>query len=278
MNYKIIYLIIGFIFYSCVQDLSLTSNEYSVDLSDEDIQWFYDSDSQDLLVQIDVNNIGQGNVNHIYVKDISNPSGDYYEIFDNGENGDLIGSNGIYSMLFSDIIVSNYTLDIRVDIEGNDIVQELQHQINFNPPSIIEDITYPVIPLEHILDEDDITYFNMVLAIDDQDGQSDIEFVNFYIKKVSFFDGALIDGSCDYTFVEQDEYAWDPTWQMDYIGINTNEQFVYNSQIPMNPIQSSSSCGGFGYVQFKFEVQDSKGFSDVLEIEEIIQICPGICE
>ena len=117
---------------------------------------------------------------------------DYYEIFDNGENGDLIGSNGIYSMLFSNIIVSNYTLDIRVDIEGNDIVQELQHQINFNPPSIIEDITYPVIPLEHILDEDDMTYFNMILAIDDLDGQSDIEFVIFYIKKVSFFDGALI--------------------------------------------------------------------------------------
>ena len=30
--------IIGFIFYSCVQDLPLTSNEDSVDLSDEDIQ------------------------------------------------------------------------------------------------------------------------------------------------------------------------------------------------------------------------------------------------
>ena len=38
MNYKIIYLIIGFIFYSCVQDLPLASNDYSVDLSDEDIQ------------------------------------------------------------------------------------------------------------------------------------------------------------------------------------------------------------------------------------------------
>ena len=46
----------------------------------------------------------------------------------------------------------------------------------------------------------------------------------------------------------------------------------------MNPIQSDIGCGGFGYVQFKFEVQDSKGFSDILEIDDLVQICPGVCE
>jgi hypothetical protein len=46
----------------------------------------------------------------------------------------------------------------------------------------------------------------------------------------------------------------------------------------MNPIVSQDDCGGFGEVQFKFEVKDSKGFIDILEFEDIVQICLGVCE
>ena len=273
---KIFYLAATLLLYSCLEDLPLDSNiqQYA---SNNDISWFYDIDNQELLIQLDVNNIGRDNINHIYIKSLSDADSEYFEIFDNGLNGDIISNNGIYSILESNAFETSYNLNIRLDTYDN-VIQDLQYDISFNSPEIVYNSFYPVLPLEHVLDENDVTFLNMVLAINDPDGRQDIEFVKFYIKKVSFFNGSLVNGSCDYTFVEENDYFWDPTWQMEYIGINDNEELIYNSQIPMNPIQSDIGCGGFGYVQFKFEVQDSKGFSDILEIDDLVQICPGVCE
>tara|TARA_Y100000996_G_scaffold161303_1_gene124908 strand:- start:921 stop:1781 length:861 start_codon:yes stop_codon:yes gene_type:complete len=273
---KVFYLAATLLLYSCLEDLPLDSNiqQYA---SNNDISWFYDIDNQELLIQLDVNNIGRDNINHVYIKSLSDADSEYFEIFDNGLNGDIISNNGIYSILESNAFETSYNLNIRLDTYDN-VIQDLQYDINFNSPEIVDNSFYPVLPLEHVLDENDVTFLNMVLAINDPDGRQDIEFVKFYIKKVSFFNGSLVNGSCDYTFVEENDYFWDPTWQMEYIGINDNEELIYNSQIPMNPIQSDIGCGGFGYVQFKFEVQDSKGFSDILEIDDLAQICPGVCE
>jgi len=274
---KILYLLISIIICSCVQDLPLLTESDNMDLNNENIDWFYDMNNQDLFIQIDINQIGLEDISHIYIK-LSNVDGDFYEIFDDGQDGDIVSGNGLYSILYNDIIESDYILDIRLDFEGSNTFNEYQYEINFNAPSIINDSFYPVIPIQHILNDNEVTFFNMILAINDSDGQSDIEFVKFYIKKVSFFNATFINGVCDYSFVEENEYIWDPTWEMDYIGINENEEFVYNSQIPMNPIQSNTTCGGFGTVQFKFEVQDSKGFKDVFELEDLVEICPGVCE
>ena len=273
---KVFYLAATLLLYSCLEDLPLDSNiqQYA---SNNDISWFYDIDNQELLIQLDVNNIGRDNINHVYIKSLSDADSEYFEIFDNGLNGDIISNNGIYSILESNAFETSYNLNIRLDTYDN-VIQDLQYDISFNSPEIVDNSFYPVLPLEHVLDENDVTFLNMVLAINDPDGRQDIEFVKFYIKKVSFFNGSLVNGSCDYTFVEENDYFWDPTWQMEYIGINDNEELIYNSQIPMNPIQSDIGCGGFGYVQFKFEVQDSKGFSDILEIDDLVQICPGVCE
>ena len=274
---RILYLSITFFLFSCLEDLPLEADSQQY-ISNKDISWFYNIDNQELFIQIDINYIGINNVNHVYIKDLDNPNSEYYEIFDNGDNGDMIPNNGIYSVLLSDADETSYTLNVRLNIYSDNLIQDLQYNIDFNAPMIIDDSFYPVIPVEHILDEEEVTFFNMVLAIDEPDGREDIEFVKFYIKKISFFNGTLVNGLCDYTLVEEDDYYWDPTWEMEYIGVNENQELVYNSQIPMNPIQSDTGCGGFGYVQFKFEVQDSKGFSDILEIEEPIQICPGVCE
>ena len=274
---RILYLSITLFLFSCLEDLPLEPDSQHY-ISNKDISWFYNIDNQELFIQIDINYIGINNVNHVYIKDLDNPNSEYYEIFDNGDNGDMIPNNGIYSVLLSDADETSYTLNVRLNIYSDNLIQDLQYNIDFNAPMIIDDSFYPVIPVEHILDEEEVTFFNMVLAIDEPDGREDIEFVKFYIKKISFFNGTLVNGLCDYTLVEEDDYYWDPTWEMEYIGVNENQELVYNSQIPMNPIQSDTGCGGFGYVQFKFEVQDSKGFSDILEIEEPIQICPGVCE
>ena len=274
---RILYSIITLFLFSCLEDLPLEvdSRHY---MQEDDVNWFYDAINQDLFIQIDLNSIGLDNVNHVYIKDLNNLNSEYYEIFDNGEDGDIIPYNGVYSILLSGATESNYTLSVRLDTYNDNLIQDFQYDINFNSPVIVNDSFYPVIPSEHVLDENEITFFNMVLAIDEPDGRQDIEFVKFYIKKISFFNGSLVNGVCDYTFIEDNDYYWDPTWEMEYIGVNANEQLVYNSEIPMNPIQSDSGCGGFGYVQFKFEVQDSRGFADILEIEEPIQICPGVCE
>ena len=277
MMKRILYLSSALFLFSCLEDLPFEADSQQY-ISNGDISWFYNIDNQELFVQIDVNYIGLNNVNHVYIKDIDNPNSEYYEIFDDGDNGDIIPNNGIYSILLSDADETSYTLNVRLNTYSDNLIQDFQYDINFNAPMIIDDSFYPVIPDEHILDEEEVTFFNMVLAIDEPDGREDIEFVKFYIKKISFFNGTLVNGLCDYTLVEEDDYYWDPTWEMEYIGINENAELVYNSQIPMNPIQSDTGCGGFGYVQFKFEVQDSKGFSDTLEIEEPIQICPGVCE
>ena len=273
---KIFYLAATLLLYCCLENLPLDSitQQYA---SNNDISWFYDIDNQELLIQLDLNNIGQDNINHVYMKSLSDVDSEYFEIFDNGLNGDIISDNGIYSILESNAFETSYNLNIRLDTYDN-VIQDLQYDISFNSPEIVDNSFYPVLPFEHILDENDVTFFNMVLAINDPDGRQDIEFVKFYIKKVSFFNGSLVNGSCDYTFVQENDYFWDPTWQMEYIGINDNEELIYNSQIPMNPIQSDIGCGGFGYVQFKFEVQDSKGFSDIFEIDNLVHICPGVCE
>ena len=274
---RILYLTIALFLFSCLEDFPFETDNQQY-INDENISWFYDIDNEDLFVQIDISYIGLDNINHVYIKDLNNSDSEYYEIFDNGDNGDIVPNNGVYSILFPDANEISYILNIRLDTYSDNLIQELQYDINFNPPIIIDDSFYPVIPYEHILDNEEVTFFNMVLAIDDPDGRGDIDFVKFYIKKINFFNGSLVNGSCDYTLVEEDDYYWDPSWEMEYIGINENEELVYNSQIPMNPIQSDTGCGGFGYVQFKFEVQDSKGFSDTLEIEQPIQICLGVCE
>ena len=124
-----------------------------------------------------------------------------------------------------------------------------------------------------------MTFLDLILAINDDDGRNDIEYVRYYIKKVDFVNGSLSEnGGCDYDPVSEDEYIWDPTWVMSYESTSASGDLLYRVQIPMNPIISDSDCGGFGKVQFKFEVKDSKGFSDILELENETEICPGTCE
>ena len=117
----------------------------------------------------------------------------------------------------------------------------------------------------------------MIIAIDDEDGREDIDYIRFYVKKVDFYNAELVGEDCIYEQVTDQEYSFDPSWEMNYISPNLLGQFVYMVEIPMNPIQSNLECGGFGQVQIKFEVKDKKGFTDVLEYGQIVEICPGDC-
>ena len=277
MKNAVCYIIISFIFISCMQETPFEAVT-TKDVTNEDINWYFNIETSELFVQIDLSRFDSDEINHLYIKNLGLDSNDYYEIFDDGANGDIVPNNGIYSVVFFDIDQTNYTLDIRIDKGESSVIQDISYDINFNSPIIIRDSFYPVLPAEHILDQNDLTYLNVVVAIDDPDGYSDIDYVKFFIKKINFFNGSLVGDVCDYQFIEDDEYQWDPSWIMNYIDVNSNNELVYNARIPMNPIQSSSGCGGFGYVKFKFEVKDTKGFVDMIELDNTIQICPGVCE
>jgi len=247
------------------------------EINDENIDWFYDVNNEQLFLQIDLSHIAPTLIQQFFIK-LSPFQSDFQEIFDNGQGDDLVAGNQIYSAMIDNIGFSdNYVLNMELDFT-DDSTHEFNYSINFNAPIIIDDIIYPNIPSEHILDENNYTLFTILLAVDDEDGRDDIEYVRFYIKKVNFFDAELVNGICEYELVQSDEYQWDPSWEMIYIGENINGQYVYKTDIPMNPIQSQSVCGGFGEVQFKFAVQDQKGFEHSLELENTIEICPGVCE
>ena len=277
MKIKLIYILI-ILFFSCSED-PLTYNLNQLGLEESNINWFYDIDNQKLLIQIDTDHISQDIISSLKIK--LHPFHDnFFEIFDNGEDSDLIPNNNIYSVLINNLPEDeDYTLYTEMELNSDNLVDEYQYYIQFNSPTIINNSVYPYLPAEHILDQNNITFLDLILAINDDDGRNDIEYVRYYIKKVNFFNGSLSEqGSCEYELVEENEYIWDPTWIMNYESTNASGNLLYRVQIPMNPIISESDCGGFGWVQFKFEVKDSKGFSDILEFDNITQICPGVCE
>ncbi len=274
---KINFLYILFIvFLSCKNNLVNDGSHYDI-VNEEDVNWFYNVDNQQLLIQIDTSNISSP-INSLKIK-LAPFHNDFYEVFDDGSENDLIPNNNIYSFAI-DSLPSNQSYTLYLELENtNSEIKEYQYSIKFNSPSIISNSVFPYVPSQHVLDQNDITFLDLVLAINDDDGSSDIDYVRYYIKKINFFNGSLSSqGNCEYEYVQQDEYIWDPTWVMNYTSTNSESQLLYVVQIPMNPIQSQTDCGGFGEVQFKFEVKDKKGFYDILEIDDIVQICPGVCE
>ena len=271
--YKKITIIMSLWFFSCMSE-PISYESQNIEIKDENIDWFYDVSTEKLFLQIDLSNIEPELIEHLLVK-LSPLQPDFQELFDDGQGDDLIAGNQIYSVMIDNVLFEdNYILNTKLNL-NDDIMQESEYSIDFNAPTIIDDAIYPIIPLQHILDEDNYTLFNIILAIDDQDGREDIEYVRFYIKKINFVNGELVDNECNYEPVQENEYQWDPSWEMSYIGENTNGQYIYQTEIPMLPM---SACGGFGQVQFKFIVQDQKGFQDTLEIDYVIEICPGVCE
>ena len=268
--------ILFIVFLSCENNLVNEGSHYDI-INEEDVNWFYNVDNQQLLIQIDTSNISSP-INSLKIK-LAPFHSDFYEVFDDGSENDLIPNNNIYSFAI-DSLPSNQSYTLYLQLENTNYeIKEYQYSINFSSPSIISNSVFPYVPSQHVLDQNDITFLDLVLAINDDDGSSDIDYVRYYIKKINFFNGSLSSqGDCEYEPVQQDEYIWDPTWVMNYTSTNSENQLLYIVQIPMNPIQSQTDCGGFGEVQFKFEVKDKKGFYDILEIEDIVQICPGVCE
>ena len=273
--FKVYIIIVSIWFFSCMTE-PISSENQSNQIKNNNIEWFYEIESQELFFQIDLSEIDLESFKVFVQLDPidDNP----YEIFDDGMGYDFIQGNKIYSMIFENIpydVAFNYTLNIYIEHNG-ETISSLQYELPLNPPEIIDSEIYPIIgfqnSFEHTLSENQETLFPMTLAIDEKDGQSDIDIIRFYIKKTNFYNGDLINGDCVYTNVQEDEYIDDPdiieNWdEWFYIGQNSFGEYVYRTNLRVSPVQSSNDCGGYGEFQLKFKVQDKKGFYDILELE-----------
>ena len=266
---KSLYLTVLVIFFSCTQDLVYNSSLPNFD--NRNIEWYYNSETQDLLIQIDVNEIGGENIDDIKVR--ISPDNDFFEIFDDGQNNDQISNNGIYSVVFNNIIESNHSLEIKLNMINGEAIT-YQYHISFNEPSIQGVVILDTI---HFLNTSNWTDYEVRIAIDAPAGFEDIDDVKFYVKKIYFTEsGELVNNICEYDDPVTNDY-WETFdgWSMDWETINSSGYYIYKTIIPMRPI---NQCGGYGYVQWKFEVSNKKGFYDTFIYEEPVEICSGACE
>ena len=98
----------------------------------------------------------------------------------------MVAGNQIYSIMIDNIGFSdNYILNMELDFT-DDSTHEFDYSVNFNAPIIIDDITYPNIPSEHILDENNYTLFTILLAVDDEDAPEDatIEITDLELDRI----------------------------------------------------------------------------------------------
>ena len=138
--YKNFISIICLLFFSCMSD-SMSHETEEGEISNENIDWFYDVDTEQLFLQIDLSNIQSELIEHFFIK-LSPIHSDFQEIFDNGQGDDLIAGNQIYSIMINNVIFQeNYVLNTKLNL-SNDIIQELEYNINFNAPAIIDDAIY----------------------------------------------------------------------------------------------------------------------------------------
>ena len=116
----------------------------------------------------------------------------------------------------------------------------------------------------------------MQIAIDTPGGIEEIDDVKFYVKKQYFYEsGELVNNVCDYGEpVTNDFWQTFDGWSMNWNKTMSNGFQVYGTEIPMRPIDQ---CGGYGYVLWKFEVSNKKGFYHIFEYEQPVEICSGDC-
>ena len=80
---------------------------------------------------------------------------------DNGEDGDLISNNKIYSRVVEKFVPDDYTWQIKLIADDN-TEKLFEYDINFNSPSIVDSY----IPSEHTLDESNFTFLDLIVIME----------------------------------------------------------------------------------------------------------------
>ena len=264
--------------YSCVHDIAQPESE-NIQILKTTIE--LDRFENELYFQVETNQQeSQEFIKNVFVEltykgdDIFEYS-EEFQLYDNATNGDLIPSNGIYTLLTSadTVILPNVTPEIEsITMEQNFKLDET------NSDSL--DISVAVYGKSFLITSSISDIFNITT----QSSQY-VNLDNSYIELMINTDYMFIDNpsteECDRSYNDnpnpnsfESYFEWANGILLDS---NTN-QFVFSTQIPF---RSLSDCGGTGKAIFRFILHDLDSNSEIVaeDIELIIYGCgDDVCE
>ena len=264
--------------YSCVQDIAQPESE-NIQILKTTIE--LDRFENELYLQVETNQQeSQEFIKNVFVEltykgDNIFEYSEEFQLYDNATNGDLIPSNGIYTLLTSadTVILPNVT----PEIESITMAQNFKLD-ETNSDSL--DISVTVYGKSFLITSSISDIFNITT----QSSQY-VNLDNSYIELMINTDYMFIDNpsteECDRSYNDnpnpnsfESYFEWANGILLDS---NTN-QFVFSTQIPF---RSLSDCGGTGKAIFRFILHDLDTNSEIVpeDIELIIYGCgDGLCE
>ena len=264
--------------YSCVQSIAEPESK-NIEILNTSIE--LDRFENELFFQIETNqNYSQNFIHEVfmeltYIGDVVHDYSKTFKLYDNGENGDLISANGIYTLLtHADTVVLP---DIDSEITNIDMAENFMLD-GTDPDSLDISVTINGKVYRCIASVLDI--FNEVTFLD-----TNLNLDNSYIELMINSDYMYMDNpqtsACDRSQKETpDPYAFESyfEWANGIPSNSNSNQFVFSTQIPF---RSLSDCGGTGKAIFRFILHDLDINSDIIadDIELIIYGCgDGVCE
>ena len=259
---KIFIITSTFFITSCVNDVSLkTSDHFSI----ENVQVEVDKFENELFLQAEINYWnGFENITSVRAELSVYQNGGYqsignFDLYDNGENGDIISENGIYSLLTTteELII----VDVEPEIKSINMGSHYELAQSESDSLLIEltvsgkslRVTFTAEDLEGVIAQY-IEYTNLS---------------NTYIEIQINADGMFKDK------YPNDENICEREWNLTNYGfrhyfnivsssqLGSSNNFTYSTKIPFRPL---NECGGTGEAIFKFNVHDMD-FSNCLSTE-----------
>ena len=249
---------------SCVLDIE---NPIEESLSIEWISIDYDQVENKLFLQLEIlpeNEI----INDVFVEISSDNFDTTISLNDNGEFGDIIQQNNIFS-LFSEIylpfddyqfMVVVQTSSLQEFIKKKNITIEEQFapeivdiifwQKNEEGSGVIFDLDSEVFKV----DDSEYNYLDFQVIINDKNGLDDIRYVRYQIN----IENMAAEDSCNYE--PESGFLSYPQWFLEYKE-TTDAGFVFDVnnaylQEPGIPIKPLNQCGRIGVSTFRFIVAD----------------------
>jgi hypothetical protein len=264
--------------YSCVQSITEPESK-NIEILNTSIE--LDRFENELYLQIETNqNYSQNFIHEVfmeltYIGDVVHDYSKIFKLYDNGENGDLISANGIYTLLtHADTVVLP---DIESEITNIDMAENFMLD-EIDPDSLDISVTINGKAFQCLASVLDI--YNKTTFLD-----TNVNLDNSYIELMINSDYMYMDNPqtsvCDRSQKETpDPNAFESyfEWANGTLSESSSNQFVFSTQIPF---RSLSDCGGTGRAMFRFILHDLDTDTVIIadDMELIIYGCgDGVCE
>ena len=264
--------------YSCVQSITEPESK-NIEILNTSIE--LDRFENELYLQIETNqNYSQNFIHEVfmeltYIGDVVHDYSKTFKLYDNGENGDLISANGIYTLLtHADTVVLP---DIESEITNIDMAENFMLD-ETDPDSLDISVTINGKAFQCLASVLDI--YNKTTFLD-----TNVNLDNSYIELMINSDYMYMDNPQTSVCDRSQKETPDPNtfesyfeWANGTLSESSSNQFVFSTQIPF---RSLNDCGGTGKAIFRFILHDLDTNSEIIadDIELIIYSCgDGVCE